>query len=326
MPLLAIAARPCPKMEFICRPGPGIDSKIRRMVSSHLKGLLITACGVLIISPDGLLTRLIETDHWTMIFYRALFLAFGMWLVLGFTSPNRVWQQYRTLKGAAIVKVIAYSLGTISFIFAITHTSVANTLIILATTPLFAAIVSRVLLQERIETRTMVAIAIVAVGIAVIASGKESQPGSRLGDLAALLGAFFLACGFSFVRRFPRASTFAAISASGVLTALLVLPLAAPLSISEADLGYLMIMGIYMLPLGTTLMFIGPRYIPAPEVGLLLLLESVLGPVWVWLVIGEAPGANTLIGGAIVLATLAINAVWALHQGRRAAARRSGAI
>ena len=296
------------------------------MVSSHLKGLLITACGVLIITPDGLLTRLIETDHWTMIFYRALFLAFGMWLVLGFTSPNRVWQQYRTLKGAAIVKVIAYSLGSISFIFAITHTSVANTLIILATTPLFAAIVSRVLLHEKIEMRTMIAIAIVAVGITVIASGKESQPGSRIGDLAAVLGAFFLACGFSFVRRFPQASSFAAISASGILTALLILPLAAPLSISQADLGYLMIMGIYMLPLGTALMFIGPRYIPAPEVGLLLLLESVLGPVWVWLVIGETPGSNTLVGGAIVLSTLAINAVWALHQNRKPAGQRAGAV
>ncbi len=292
------------------------------MGSTHLKGLLITACGVLIISPDALLTRLIETDHWTMIFYRALFLSFGMWLVLGFTSPNRVWRQYLTLRGPAVIKVVAYSLGTISFIFAITHTSVANTLIILATTPLFAALISRVLLHEKIEPRTLVAIAIVAVGIAVIASGKESQPGSRIGDAAALLGAFFLACGFSFVRRFPQASTFAAISVSGILTALLVLPLASPLAVSQADMGYLMIMGLYMLPLGTALMFIGPRYIPAPEVGLLLLLESVLGPVWVWLVIGETPGSHTLIGGAIVLSTLAINTAWTLRQGRNSAARQ----
>ncbi len=296
------------------------------MASAHLKGITITACGVLIISPDGLLTRLIEADHWTMIFYRALFMSFGMWLVLGFTSPHRVWQQYRTLRGAAVVKVIAYSLGTISFIFAITHTSVANTLIILATTPLFAALISRVLLQERLEPRTLIAIAVVAIGIAVMVSDGESGRSSRVGDFAALLGSFFLACGFSFVRRFPQASTFAAISVSGILTALLVLPLAAPLSITQADLGYLMIMGLYMLPLGTALMFIGPRYIPAPEVGLLLLLESVLGPLWVWLALGEEPGTRTLIGGAIVLSTLAINAAWALRQSRVAAARRADAI
>ncbi len=286
------------------------------MLSTHAKGLLITACGVLVISPDGLLTRLIVTDHWTMIFWRALFLSFGMWLVLSFSCPNRVWQQYKTLKGAALLKVVAYSLGTISFIFAITHTSVANTLIILSTTPLFAAIISRVLLGEKIETRTLIAIALVAFGIAVIAVGSDNQTSSWLGDMVALLGAFFLACGFSFVRRFPEASTFAAISCSGILTALLILPLAAPFSVSQSDVGYLLVMGLYMLPIGTALMFVGPRYIPAPEVGLLLLLESVLGPVWVWLALGERPGFYTLIGGLIVLSTLALNTAWALQQRR----------
>ncbi|MDH3763994.1 MAG: DMT family transporter [Gammaproteobacteria bacterium] len=286
------------------------------MQSTHAKGLLITACGVLVISPDGLLTRLIVTDHWTMIFWRALFLSFGMWLVLSFSCPNRVWQQYKTLKGGALLKVVAYSLGTISFIFAITHTSVANTLIILSTTPLFAAIIGRMLLNEKIETRTLIALVLVALGITVIAAGSDDQSSNWIGDMVALLGAFFLACGFSFVRRFPQASTFAAISCSGILTALLILPLAAPFSVSQSDVGYLMVMGLYMLPIGTALMFVGPRYIPAPEVGLLLLLESVLGPVWVWLALGEKPGSYTLIGGAIVLSTLALNTAWALKQSR----------
>ena len=282
------------------------------MKSTHAKGLLITACGVLIISPDGLLTRLITTDHWTMIFWRALFLSFGMWLLINFFYPNRVWQQYKTIRGPGLLMVGAYSLGTISFIFAITHTSVANTLIILSTTPLFAAIIGRLLLHEKIQPRTIFAILLVAIGIAVIASGSAAQPGRLPGDLAAILGSFFLACGFSFVRRFPHISAFSAISCSGLLTAVMILPLAAPLSVSQADMGYLLVMGLYMLPVGTALMFLGPRYIPAPEVGLLLLLESILGPVWVWLALGEEPGNSTLLGGAIVLSTLAINTVWAL--------------
>lgn len=287
------------------------------MPSTHVKGLAITAAGVLVISPDGLLTRLIATDHWTLIFYRALFLAFGMWLVVAFTRPDRTWRQYRRLGWPGLLKIVTYSLGTISFIFAITHTSVANTLVILSTTPLFAAIISRVLLGERIEIRTLAAILAAAIGVAVIAYGSgEDNTGSRLGDGVALLGAFFLACGFSFVRRFPEASTFAAISVSGLLTAALVFPLAAPLSASPVDMRYLLLMGMYMLPLGTALMFVGPRYIPAPEVGLLLLLESVLGPAWVWLALGEVPPVYTLIGGAIVLSTLAINAAWALKRDR----------
>jgi drug/metabolite transporter (DMT)-like permease len=286
------------------------------MKSMHAKGLLITACGVLVISPDGLLTRLITTDHWTMIFWRALFLSFGMWLVINLVYPNRAWQQYKTIRGPGLLMVGAYSLGTISFIFAITHTSVANTLIILSTTPLFAAIIGRLLLHERIQPRTMVAILLVCIGITVLASGSAEQEGGLLGDLAAILGSFFLACGFSFVRRFPGVSAFSAISCSGLLTAVMILPLASPFAVSQADMGYLLVMGLYMLPIGTALMFLGPRYIPAPEVGLLLLLESILGPVWVWLALGEEPGVSTLLGGAIVISTLAINTIWALKYPR----------
>ena len=286
------------------------------IMTTHAKGLMITACGVLLISPDGLLTRLIQVDHWTMIFWRALFLSFGMWLLVSLKHPNRVWKQYRTLKGAGIWMAVGYSLGTISFIFAITHTSVANTLIILSTTPLFAALIGRFWLKEKIELRTMVAIALVICGIIIIASGSGDQNTSLAGDAAAILGAFFLAGGFSFVRRFPTISSFSAISCSGLLTALIMLPLATPLSVSQADMGYLMIMGLYMLPIGTALMFIGPRYIPAAEVGLLLLLESIIGPVWVWMALGEVPGDRTLVGGAVVLCTLAINTLWALKSPR----------
>ncbi|MEM7562767.1 MAG: DMT family transporter [Pseudomonadota bacterium] len=288
------------------------------MLTTHAKGLLITACGVLVISPDGLLTRLIQTDHWTMIFWRALFLSFGMWLVVSFRHPNRVWQQYKTLRGVGIYLVLGYSMGTVSFIYALTHTSVANTLIIMSTTPLFAALIGWIFLREKIGLRTLVAILLVGCGITVIAIGSGSGSGetSLMGDLVALAGSFFLAFGFSFVRRFPQVSSFSAISCSGILTAVIILPFAAPLSISESDLGYLMVMGIYMLPVGMALMFIGPRYIPAAEVALLILLESILGPIWVWWVLGEVPGEHTLAGGAIVLGTLAINTVWSLRVTR----------
>ena len=284
------------------------------MLSTHAKGLMITATGVLIISPDGLLTRLIETDYWTMIFWRALLVSFGMWLMVSLINPNRVWQRYLTVRGPGLLIVGSYSLGTVSFVYAITHTSVANTLIILSSTPLFAALIGRVLLQEKIQLRTLLAISLVAIGIAVLASGSVSSGDAALfGDLAAILGSFFLACGFSFVRRFPQISVLSAISCSGLLTALLVLPLASPLSITQADFGYLLLMGLYVVPVGTALMYLGPRYIPAAEVGLLLLLESILGPIWVWLVFAENPGTHTLVGGVIILSTLTLNTVWALN-------------
>ncbi len=284
------------------------------VLSQHLKGVIITALGVLVISPDGLLTRLIETDHWTLIFWRALFLSFGMWMITNAVHPRSSWRKYREMGRPGWLMVVLYSFGTVSFITAITHTSVANTLIILSTTPLFAALIGLVLFRETIELRTWCAITLVAIGVYVISSGSGSEGASLFGDIAAMFGAFFLAAGFSVVRRRPGISVFPVISTSGLITALLILPLAQPLSITQQDLGYLIVMGVYMLPIGTALMYIGPKYIPASEVGLMLLLESVLGPTWVWLVLDEQPGSRTLIGGAIILSTLAINTLWAMKN------------
>jgi drug/metabolite transporter (DMT)-like permease len=284
------------------------------VLSQHAKGLIITALGVLVISPDGLLTRLIHVDHWTLIFWRALFLSFGMWLIVSFTYPNRAWQKYKSMGRGDWMMVLIYSMGTVSFVTAITHTSVANTLIILSTTPMFAAIIGRLFLSEPIPVRSWFAILLVGIGIFVISSDHENEVSSLFGDFAAMLGAFFLATGFTVVRRFPSIKIFPVISTSGFFTALLILPLAQPLSVTQADLGYLLIMGIYMVPVGTALMYLGPKYIPAPEVGLMLLLESTLGPVWVWMALGEQPSTRTFIGGAIILLTLAINTVWVLRS------------
>jgi drug/metabolite transporter (DMT)-like permease len=286
------------------------------VLSRHAKGLIIAALGVLIVSPDALLTRLILVDHWTLIFWRTLFLSFGMWLIVNLTYPNRTWQKYKSMGRGDAMMVLIYAMGTVSFIVAITHTSVANTLIILSTTPLFAAFIGWIFLREPIPVRTWCAILLVGIGIFVISSDSDNQASSLFGDLAAMSGAFFLATGFTVVRRFPAISIFPVISTSGLLTALMVLPLAQPFSVTQSDMGYLLIMGIYMLPVATALMYLGPKYIPAPEVGLMLLLESILGPIWVWLALGEQPGIRTFIGGAIILSTLAINTAWVLKSTR----------
>ena len=284
------------------------------VLSLHMRGVLITALGVLIISPDGLLTRLIQTDHWTLIFWRTLLLSFGMCLLANMVHPKDTWLRYKTVGKVGLIMAVLFSLGTVSFITAIKHTSVANTLIILSTTPLSAALIGLVFFREPIILRTWCAIALVAIGVYVISSDSDGNGATLYGDMAAMLGAFFLAAGFTVVRRRPTVSIFPALSISGMLTAVAVFPLAQPMSITQQDLGYLLIMGVYMLPIGTALMFIGPRYVPASEVGLMLLLESVLGPTWVWLALGEEPGSATLIGGSIILSTLAINTIWAMKS------------
>ena len=93
----------------------------------------------------------------------------------------------------------------------------------------------------------------------------------------------------------------------GFVTALILEPFVSPSTVSDSDLGYLFIMGFIMLPLAGSLMFIGPKYISASEVGLLMLLESIFGPLWVWMALDEYPGDMVIVGGVIVLVTLSVH-------------------
>jgi drug/metabolite transporter (DMT)-like permease len=125
-----------------------------------------------------------------------------------------------------------------------------------------------------------------------------------------------LAATFSLMRHFRSRDMVPAMALGGVITALIALPFATPAAVDGGDALALAVMGLVMLPLSFAMMAVGPRYIPAPEVSLTLLLESVLGPLWVWLALGEDPGEATLLGGAIVIAALAGNAAAALRRER----------
>lgn len=288
-------------------------------LSTHAKGFFITLLAVLVISPDGLLVRLVAADIWTLLFWRGLLMGTGIALGLLCLYRGRTWAAFRDLGWPGFTVALLFALCTVAFIVSITNTTVANTLFIVSTSPLFSALIAWRLLGEAVAPRTWGAIALALVGIGIIASGGLDS-GSIIGNLAALAAALSLAGGFSLIRRHRDRDMVPAAALSGWMTALLVLPLAQPAAIAGGDVAVLLVMGLVMLPLSFALMTIGPRYLPAPEVGLILLLESILGPLWVWLAIGETPGDRTLLGGAIVIGTLAGHAAWTLFRPPRAAA------
>ncbi|MGF1609815.1 MAG: DMT family transporter [Kiloniellales bacterium] len=285
------------------------------MLSSHAKGLLITAAGVLIITPDGLLTRLIQADPWTLLFWRSLLSSVSLLLVLSILYRRQCWARIRAIGLPGLMVAALFGVGGVTFILAITSTTVANTLFIASTSPLFAALISWRLMGEAVPRRTWIAIVLALLGIAIIAS-QGLAGGSLFGNLAALTTAIALACSFSLIRYHKERDLIPAMALSTVIAALIALPFATPAAISAGDAGWLAVMGLLMLPLAFALMFIGPRYIPAAEVSLILLLEAILGPFWVWLVVGEEPGARTLVGGAIVIVTLSANAALGLRSSR----------
>ena len=288
-------------------------------MSDYLKGLLITVIGVLIITPDSLLIRLVETDSWTIIFWRSTLS--GLAIVLGLLLYYRqnFLQKILGVGWAGLAMAIIWAFGTICFVYSIQTTLVANTLFIISTSPIFAALIAWLVLREAVSRRTWLTIGFSLAGISIIAWGslRGGGQGSLIGDLAALGTAIAVAITFSIARHNRGISMIPAIGISALIAGAVAFPFAAPL-VEVADKALpIILLGVVVAPIGTSLMVIGPRYLPAADVSLLLLLEAILGPLWVWWMLSEYPGIYTVVGGAFVLLTLAISNAVALMRRRK---------
>ena len=281
--------------------------------SSHLKGLLLTGAGILVLSPDSLLVRLIGTDVWTLLFWRGLLLFAALFLPLCLHRRRQMVDACRRTGKAGLLAGALLAGSTLCFVQALTHTTVANTLIIIGAGPLAAALLGRLFLGEPVATRTYLAIGAALGGIWITVSG-DLEGGRFLGNLCAG-GTALSSAGYLVVLRRTRGVDMTpAVALGGLLAAVVAFPLATPLAVTAADTVYLGLLGLLVLPVSFYLISLGPRYLPAPEVNLILLLEIVLGPYWVWLFLGEIPATRALIGGMVVLATLIAHSVVGLRR------------
>ncbi len=293
-------------------------------LSDHAKGLAITGLGVLVLSPDALLLRLLTLDPFTTVFWRALLMGLTLAGVLAVVYRGRADRALRAVGRWGLVSAHVYALNMISFVYSIHHTAVANTLVIIAAAPLFAAILSRLFLGEGVRLETWAATLVVLAGIAIVFWDGLAQ-GTWDGDLAALVTALCLAGNFTILRHRKHIDMVPATALGGFIAAgfLLVIGAASPLAPDGRDWLVLAVLGLFVVPVAFGLITIGPRYITAPEVGLLMLVETVLGPLWVWLALGERASALSLTGGGIVLVTLAVYFTWRLRGPRSVAAAES---
>jgi drug/metabolite transporter (DMT)-like permease len=275
-------------------------------LSPHLVGTLLTALGVIILSPDGLLIRLIAADGWTVLFWRGLFFAGGIWGFYFLRHGRSSIELFRIMGKRGFLAASLFTLSTIFFVLAITHTSVANTLVIIATAPLWAAVLSRIFLKEHISAITWTAIFVCVGGISLIFIGSLGG-GSRYGDIYALICAFGLAGQITTVRHARDIDMVPSLGMSGLMVALIAFPFSDPGSVTSEGFAYLALLGFMILPIAFSLITIGPRFISAAEVSLIMLLESILGPLWVWLILNEVPHSETLTGGALVITTLILH-------------------
>ncbi len=255
-------------------------------------------------------------DHWTGLVWRGSLQALGLVLILLLLYRSRTLTVFRSIGGLGLLLAAVFTGSSILFLLAVSLTQVVNVLVILATAPFFAACFSLVFLKEKVSAHTWLAIVASFGGIAVLTLESKGQ-GALLGDLAALGVATLMGAYFSIVRATRQIDMIPAMAVSGLFVALIALPFAAFPAMSQGQILAAGTMGFVVAPISFALITIGPRYLPAPEVSLLLLIETVLGPLWVWLVIAEKPSPLSLIGGAVVVTTLLLHSLYGLRRYRR---------
>jgi drug/metabolite transporter (DMT)-like permease len=285
--------------------------------AAHLKGFLLTLFGVLVLTPDTLLLRLIEADAWTIVTWRGGLMALALYGVFFLVRGKKALAEIKGLGGRGFAVSLLYALNAISFVLAVENTSVANVLVILAASPLFAALLSLFFLKETVSPATWTAILAGVTGVLIVVADSLGA-GRLFGDFCALVTAVSLAAIFTIIRGSGGLNMIPATALGALLSALIALPFSGALLAEGASLVYLVINGALIMPLSFGLITLGPRHVPAPEVALLMLLETVLGPLWVWMGVGETPTRATFLGGAVVLSAVALHAAWRLLRRRPA--------
>ncbi len=283
-------------------------------LSRQAKGLLITSAGVVVLSLQGIPIRLVEVDAWTLMFVRGVLSAPGLLAFFLVVERTRWKAELRAAMGlAGITAALLFALDNVMFIYSITHTSVANTLLMISLSPLFAGLLTRAVLRQEVPRRTWVAIGGAAVATLVIMYGSLVT-GDLAGTLAGLVAAVAIGGTLVVLRSRPSLNLVPAVALGAGLAGLVGLPAANPASAGLRDWVLLVVLGLVVGPVAFGLIATGPRFIPAAEVALLLLLQTVLGAYWVWLAVGEVPGTATVVGGLLLLAVLAAHSVATLRS------------
>lgn len=284
-------------------------------LSDHAKGLALTAFGGLTLTVDIPLIRLAGGDNWTILFLRsgttllATLVIWAVWRSFSSKTPQLIPGRL------GLVVAALYGVGSVAFIMAVYNTSTANLVFILAFNTMFAALLSWLFLKERPRPATLLAMLLMIVGVLIIVWDSVGS-GQMLGNLMALAAAFCIASAITISRASGREMGFT--SLIGVVFPLVV----AAVMVSETGLNvsapwWIIFNGAVVMPIAFFCLANGPKYLSSPEVAMFYLLETVLAPVWVWMIFAEVPTRNSLIGGTILIVTLVAHSLWQLHDGRK---------
>ncbi len=272
-------------------------------------GFVLVFLSALFWSFGGAIARFIDaSDSWTVVFWRsfwaaAFLLSFMLWRD-GFRGTINL---FRDMSVPGFAVALCFATASTSFVVALAYTTVANILLMQAGVPLIAALIAWLLFRETIAAPTWAAIAAVIAGVGIMVSESLTGNVSPVGDGLALLIAFVFSVATVITRRFAHVRMMPAAFLGTVFAALFAASQASLLLVSSQDMAFLFAFGALNLGLGLACFTSGARLIPAAFAALLGTLETILAPIWVWLVHSEVPSARTIIGGSVVFTALLVH-------------------
>ena len=282
-------------------------------LSNQKKGSLLAFIAVMLITPDSIFIRLSNIETWGMLFYRGAIPFVVVLIGLIFFYKNNLLKALVGIGYPGIFYVISFSICNITFIISIQNTNVANTLVMIAMAPMLSAILGSIFLKEVPDSKTWIAIIITLIAVSYIFH-DSIEMGNFYGDLFGLITAFGLACN-AVIARFAKKRDLVPSAVIGKLcVAIFAFFFVDTFSLVGTDLIFIPLMCVMCVAIPFVLVTIAPRFIPAEEVNLFFLLETIIGPIWVWLIINEQPSIETILGGSIILLTIAIHSFLKLKQ------------
>ncbi|MDA8766059.1 DMT family transporter [Candidatus Pelagibacter sp.] len=282
-------------------------------LSNQKKGSLLAFIAVMLITPDSIFIRLSNIETWGMLFYRGAIPFVVVLIGLIFFYKNNLLKALIGIGYPGIFYVISFSICNITFIISIQNTNVANTLVMIAMAPMLSAILGSIFLKEVPDSKTWIAIIITLIAVSYIFH-DSIEMGNFYGDLFGLITAFGLACN-AVIARFAKNRDLVPSAVIGKLcVAIFAFFFVDTFSLVGTDLIFVPLMCVMCVAIPFVLVTIAPRFIPAEEVNLFFLLETIIGPFWVWLIINEQPSIETIQGGSIILLTIAIHSFLKLKQ------------
>ena len=282
-------------------------------LSNQQRGSALAFIAVMLITPDSLLIRLSSIDTWGMLFYRGaipfVIVLIGLLIFYNKNFLKALFNVGRT----GIFYIISFAICNITFLISIQNTNVANTLVMVAMAPMLSAILGGFFLKEIPDNKTWIAI-IITFFSAIYIFYDSIQLGNFFGDFMGFVTATGLAVNAVLVRSAKDRDLLPSAVIGKLCVAIFAFFFVDSFDLEGNDIIYIPLMCVLCVAIPFVLVTIAPRFIPAEEVNLFFLLETIIGPIWVWMIIKEQPSIETILGGVVIILTIAIHSFLKLKK------------